>query len=451
MKIKRICAAVLCFCLLCGCGKRENSADEQPPRTATAGYTGMAGDEPELNYEAAVMRPGVLTDQVGYETGSTKIVLFRGGEQDASFEVIDRNTGSTVYSGKLEYEGVDQETGERISSGNFTGLVESGEYWIHVPVLGKSYPFQIADNLYEEVFRSSCLAFEKLWDTEAGYQEQYLTADAETICSLLIAYEYYTSIFQDNLGIEESGNGIPDLMDIIRKRVEGVMSLDSQSLDFEQLSCYVGILSQFAQDYKNIDASYASQCLGAAQEGYRQLERMNRVAFDESFYFYAAAQLYRATGYGNCHTAVKNYLNNTRSSDGQMDFYGKIAYMSCKYTVDSNLCSEIISELMEEMEALSAYSLDDPYLVCSRNLDEICGQMSKLAVVNYVITSHEYVTVQENHLHYLLGRNAEGISYIAGAGQVQKEDAGDGITGDSRKNAALILMMCEIVLTDMAD
>ena len=71
--------------------------------------------------------------------------------------------------------------------------------------------------------------------------------------------------------------------------------------------------------------------------------------------------------------------------------------------------------------------------------------MVKLAVVNYVITNHEYVTVQENHLHYLLGRNVDGISYISGVGQNQVMNAKDSITTDCYQNSALVLMMCEIM------
>ena len=33
--------------------------------------------------------------------------------------------------------------------------------------------------------------------------------------------------------------------------------------------------------------------------------------------------------------------------------------------------------------------------------------MEIIAVMNHIITNHEYATVLENHLHYLLGRNTE--------------------------------------------
>ena len=87
---------------------------------------------------------------------------------------------------------------------------------------------------------------------------------------------------------------------------------------------------------------------------------------------------------------------------------------------------------------------------CGYDLQEICESMSKLALVNYVITNHEYVTVQENHLHYLLGRNPAGLSYISGTGY-QSAETEECISADSYQSSALIFMMSEIIREEMSD
>lgn len=449
MKVKHWIAFILCICLSVGCASR--GSDSQVRNTAETeqnGYIGMAGGAVQPDYEFAAMKPGVLTDQIGYEPGGDKVVLFRGNGLSDSFSVMDAESGNTVYSGTIEYAGLDEQTGEKISAGVFTGLVENGTYYIVTPVIGESYRFRIGESLYDEVFRSSCLAFEELWETEAGYQGQNLKKDAQTIGNLLIAFEYYTGIFTDDLGTVDSGNGIPDVLDILKKRVDEVMTLAPEELTYEQLSCYVGILAQFSQDEKKFDARHSAECLLKAQEAFRLLEKKNLSGQDAGYYFYAAAQLYRATGYASYHTVIRNYLAKQGERTGSMDFYGKMAYMSCKYTVDTALCNDMITELMSQVEEISSVSSKNPYLVCSDQLQDICDQMVKFSVVNYVITNHEYVTVQENHLHYLLGRNAEGISYISGAGQRQSDTPGDSITADSYQNSALVLMMCEIILEE---
>lgn len=440
----------LCAGILFGCAGPKDPSVDAPSEGDSADYRGMAGDAAQLQYTVESMRPGVLTDQLGYGTDRRKIVLFRGSEAGTSFEVIDLSTDTAVYSGRLESAGTDIQTGEPVSYGDFSGLVENGEYRIRTPELGESYSFYIGDGLYEEVFRKSILAYEALWSTQETYAAGMLTTDAETICTLLIAYEYYTGLFTDDLGGMDSGNNIPDLMDLIRGRVERVMTLSPDRLNYEQLSCYVGILSQFAQDYRNIDADYAGACLVAAQEGWRLLEQKDRTGADGSYYFYAASELYRASGLAACHTALRNYLNAAQESGGVMDFYGKVGYLSCKNTVDVQLCSSIITALMGEVERVSAQSASNPYLVCSYDMPEIFTNMSRLAVVNYVITNHEYETVQENHLHYLLGRNETGVCYIEGIERTEKM-AAQTVTQDSLQNASLILLMCEIIHSENAD
>lgn len=443
MKKRRWYAAVLCLVLLCGCESRNAGADVQGEQVQDAGYAGMSGAGPELNYEVEAMNPRVLTDQVGYDSDSTKVVLFLGDGLGSSFHVIDADSGNMVYMGEIEYSGTDPDSGEKVSYGIFSGLVEKGNYYIQTPVIGESYPFTISDSLYTDIFRTACLQYEKLWEDGTAYTAKKLTEDAETISNLLIAFEYYTGIFSDDLGINESGNNIPDLLDMIRKRVDEIRSLEPRDLTYEQLACYSGILAQFAQDYKNFDTTYAQECLTGAQDAFRILERMDTAEQDESYFFYAIAQMYRATGNGNYNTRIKVLLSQG-AVEGKMSFFGNVAYMSCKYKVDVELCNSIMTQLMEEAEKISQTSSKSIYLICAEDLQTISENMTKLSLINYVITNHEYVTVQENHLHYLLGRNPEGVSFIYGTGQ---KNAGTKqcISENGYQNSALIFMMSEII------
>ncbi len=449
MKRTRWYAFILCLIFLTGCGKKEAEEPVEDVAVQDAGYVGMAGDAPELNYEVATMRPRVLTDQIGYDSASTKVVLFLGDGFGDTFRIVDAGTGEVVYTGEIETGKADAQTGERVGYGVFTDWSQSGDYYIQTSGIGESYPFSISDGLYTELFRSACLNFQSLWDTEEPYSPDMLQKDAETICNLLISFEYYTGIFQDDLGIAESGNEIPDMMDIIRGRVDEVLTLETEELTYEQLACYAGILAQFAQDYKGFDAVYAADCLAKAQGAVRILDKQQETVRDESYYFYALAQTYRACGYSSYHTQIKKLLTDGMVS-GEMAFYGDVAYMSTKYTVDMDLCNDMIGRWMDDVEKMSQVSSQSPYLVCDNDLQQICENMSKLAVINYIITNHEYVTVQENHLHYLLGRNAQGISYISGMGE-QSAKLGECISTDSYQNSALVFMMSEIIKGEMTD
>ena len=72
--------------------------------------------------------------------------------------------------------------------------------------------------------------------------------------------------------------------------------------------------------------------------------------------------------------------------------------------------------------------------------------MTRLAVVDHIITNHEYTTVLENHLHYFLGRNAQSISYIDGVGDRNYQIINEkmGIMKHVDLNAEFILMISAI-------
>lgn len=451
-KLKRAGILLLTICMLTGCADRQPQADEQDGgENVQPGYVGMAGERPQIQYRVSRMRPSVLTDQIGYETGSTKIVVFIGGQSGQTYEVIDAETGATVYSGKMEYAGRDEQMQRTVCYGMFTEMVEEGRYYIRAGELGESYSFAIGDVLYGDLFRRLCGSYEQLWD-QRGYEQEWLIEDARTISNLLIAYEYYTGIFGDDTGCRYSGNTIPDLIELVAQRVQQILTLDIEKLTVEELGVYAGILAKFAQDYKAVDAVTAAQCLTAAQSGYDELLEKSknggagRTDADTSLSFYAAAELFRATGYARYHMAVKDYLGRTAGSvpdshEESMEFYGKIAYLSAKYPVDTALCSEVIGAIMSEAEELAAAYNEQVYLTAAEHPGELCGDMVKFAVVNYVITNHEYVTVQENQLHYLLGRNPKGESYLPFGACLAEEM----IMDDEEQVSALILLMCEIV------
>ena len=69
--------------------------------------------------------------------------------------------------------------------------------------------------------------------------------------------------------------------------------------------------------------------------------------------------------------------------------------------------------LMQEGERIAEASKNAGLLV---NIDEKQGgaaemlrDIARLTVVDHIITNHEYAMVLQNHLHYMLGRNAESV------------------------------------------
>lgn len=101
------------------------------------------------------------------------------------------------------------------------------------------------------------------------------------------------------------------------------------------------------------------------------------------------------------------------------DFYllmAKATYLSTKWKVDHVLCGQMIEGLMREAGRIAAAAKGGPFLVESEKTDVILWDMTVVALANYAIMNHEYVTVVENHVHYLMGRNREAEILMEGTG-----------------------------------
>ncbi|MBD3188850.1 hypothetical protein GF325_18620 [Candidatus Bathyarchaeota archaeon] len=99
--------------------------------------------------------PMVLVNQVGYLPNGAKKVIFQaptGAQVPAimPFDVIDENTGTTIYTGSL----VQNETrySHAYMAGNFSGITSPGRYYVETIFEGKtckSHGFTIANDVYD--------------------------------------------------------------------------------------------------------------------------------------------------------------------------------------------------------------------------------------------------------------------------------------------------------------
>jgi endoglucanase len=137
-------------------------------------------------------------------------------------------------------------------------------------------------------------------------------------------------------------------------------------------------------------------------------------------------------------------------------FWGCVTYLSTKQKVDVTLCSDVISVLMQEAEQISYASKNSKLLINADvekgNSTEMLKSLARLAVVDHIITNHEYATVLENHLHYLLGRNLESVSYLndVGARNYKDIDPAAGIMNRIDLNAELMLTTSVILLEEQS-
>lgn len=512
MRKRILTAGLLCIMIFAGCAGAEV---EKQDEKGIADFTSME-EEPDLSYEVPVSTPGILIDQLGYMTESTKVAVFKGEEMPEKFYVVDLESGNVVYTGFPEEKGYNSEFGEYNSYGDFTELTDPGTYYIEAPVLGRSYTFTIGDDVYGDIFRESCKQYyynrcgitltaqyagdrahnachtskavlrEDIsvsldvtggWHQDEKGQKDVVTA-ARTMSVMMLAYELYGDSFGDDTGIPESGNHIPDILDEIRYEVEWLLKMQDQNTgavyagvtiyqqgsnagkasdiyvepaSTEAEKAFAMAIAKFSYLYQNYDAEYATACLKAADRAFKYAE-LDENAKKDTWGFAAAAELYRAAGQASCQKYVTDYLLTGEFADekDEITLIGCVTYISTKQPVNITLCEKIMTMLMNEAEEISGGAKNSVYMTAGNkqqdNNNELLLNMLYLAVVNHIISNHEYETVIENHLHYFLGRNHMAVSYIENAGENNYEDIDSslGIMKQFEADSKLIFMLSEI-------
>lgn len=319
------------------------------------------------------------------------------------------------------------------------------------------------------------------WHQTENGSKMVATA-ATSAANMLLAYELYGEVFTDAMNIPESGNEIPDILDEIRYEVEWLLKMQNQvngavyggvtmqeatAGDVTGAQAYVekptleatllfsAVLAKFSYLYQSYDTGYATACLQASDKAYRYAVKKAQELGEnvEETAFFAAAELYRATGYPNYHTAVKEYLIQKKylTSDSENILMGCVTYISTKQNVDVNICSEVMSCIMEKAEQVSAKARQSVYLTegnaMQDNNGELLHNMMCLTIVDHIITNHEYETVIENHMHYFMGRNAQAICYLDNIGENNYVEVDErmGIMNQFDSTGKLIFMMSEIL------
>lgn len=511
---RKIICIMLVVILLAGCAYVPELSLDAPPESGEDDSFTTLGLAPEFDYEVPESLPSILVDQLGYAADSSKVAIFCGESLPETFTVVDADSGKSVYTGKIEQKGYDGETGAYISYGDFTSFRIYGTYYIEASVIGQSYTFKITHNPYRELFRAAlkqyyynrcgltlsselagdaahnaCHTREAQMKEEAsvkldvsggwhidGAATRSVTTGCSTVCHLLLAYELFAEVFDDDTGIPESGNEVPDILDEVKYEVDwllkmqdsrsgavysSVSSADSMTLGYllyidpvtmDATIQFAAAMAKFSYLYQNYDREFATRCLQAADRAYRYAgQYLEDVSPEE--YFYASTELYRATGSYRYHNAVKDYLQQKPVEDMQDNyvFWGCVTYLSTKQKVDLNLCADLIKVLMLEGERISYASKNSKLLVSMDEQHsgsaELLKDITRLAVVDHIITNHEYATVLQNHLHYLLGRNLQSISYLDGTGSRNYADIEGkmGIMKQVELNAEFVLLLGSIM------
>ena len=382
---------------------------------------GFVGEE---KYEQSFKKPktnvNILIDLQGYAPEDKKHAYFIGENLSDTFYVYESTENRLVYSGvigKAQSDG-----GKTISCGDFSAVTEPGVYYIQTAVIGRSYSFRIAKDRYTGQLTEMEEQFAEL--TPADYY-----GEAETIqqrCEmyhsfqiLALAGQIYAERMSDSFvkKLQEHASWFLESRQqvLAQRKEEGMEKAPSEEEKARQghedyqfacaiASCYPVICAE--------DTTLASKCLREAQKAYQNAQKL--LPDGGADRYNAAAALYRVTGSYVYHGEVKK--ENTLSV--QERFWGDLYYMMSLRSVDTNLCSEKMSDFMKLCGQYSDKSGKSAYGLAAKE-EEIPDCAVQLAVADYIIVSREYRNVYKEQLHYLLyEKEPDELSHICKSAQL---------------------------------
>lgn len=405
-------------------GNGAETADmaQQPGLTEKGNYGSVLAS---YGVALPVSRPSIYVDVAGYAAGREKKVIFAGESHGRTFDVVRSRDGEVVYTGIIPGGEPDPLTGQILSVGDFTVFDEPGTYYIHTDIVGRSYAFGIAGDTYENLFLGMLKNI-----SNADMQES-----PEGVCDMVFGMHVSMYALQCNGALFEAAyqhldQGEQDQQLVTQLLYMGKwlstrqMGDGSMYGDYEATAALCGIMTMSGDMFGRYEANVGKEYQQVADAAWKWLEQQPcETESEKEARFYAASQRFKAEG-GAPYKAIAEQFLREKAEDYSGDrfvFYGVLSYISAEKGTDRDLCTYIMKDMVDRVEAIcEEVEQDFVFGTGTRTAEENISNMLHLSFVNYMTPSKEYTAIIENTIKYMGGLNEGGICYIGADGaQVQ--------------------------------
>lgn len=469
---------------------------------------------------AASAAPAVIkVNQLAFAPPASKLAVVPDTGA-SSFEVVGADGGKTVLRGRLGAPAHWKASGETVRLADFSALTTPGRYRIQIAGATLSAPFTIQTGAYRALNSAALksyyfnrsgislparhagvyarpaghpddkvlvhasaasaarpegtvIASAKGW-YDAGDYNKYIVNSGISTYTLLAAYEHFPRYFAPDVGIPESGNGLPDILDEALWNLEWMLTMQDSAdggvyhkltnktfdamvmpdqamtapryvvqkstaaaLDF---AATMATASRVFQPFERQLPGLSARMLAAAQAAWKWAEANPAQYFknpadvvtgeygdqqvdDERAW--AAAELYISTGQDSYYAAMKPQSVNATVpawSDVRALAWISLAHHRARLTpgADRALIAERIETLAAELRRqwqASPYriAMQEPDFVWGSNAVVLNGAMMLLQA--YRLSGNaDNLHAAQSGLDYVLGRNATGYSFVTGFG-----------------------------------
>lgn len=453
----------------------------------------------------------VKVNQMGYMPEDEKTFISKYVPEYNTFNILDASSKDVVYTGTFE-DGYINSVDSACCVGNFSDFKTPGKYIISVDGIGESYEFEIKENPYDEMYKDAVkmlymqrcgmeltkelagnYAHDVCHNTEAtiygtnetidvsggwhdaGDYGRYISPAAKTLADLFLTYEEGNNADSDSIGIPESGNGIPDILDEARYELDWMLKMQAKDggvyhkvtcevfpetvgpceetdplivspISFTATGDFAAVMAKASRIYKDFDSDFASQCLEASKNAYKYMEDNDALSDKVGFknpgsivtgeypdakcideFYWAATELYLATNdvtYLN--RAIELYSEGINAGLGwaEMGTYGMYAYLAADESIQTD--TKYTETLKKRFETTMANELKkikkDAYHLSlgsnypwGSNMNVANNGILYIMAAN-VLDKADYLSNAKDQLNYLLGVNPLGYCYVTGYG-----------------------------------
>ena len=468
---------------------------------------------------AAAQSSTIKLNQVGFLPQAHKLAVVPQGASGTRFEVVGAD-GKTVFEGALGAPGRWEPSGETVRVADFSALAQPGTYRVKVAGLALSDPFAIKPDAYRALgdaalkayyFNRSGIGIDArhggAWARAAGHPDdkvlvhasaasrarpqgtviaspkgwydagdynKYVVNSGIATYTLLAAFEHYPGAFKHDIGIPESGNGVPDILDEALWNLEWMLTMQdpldggvyhkltnlrfdgtvmpheanrtpryvvakstAAALDFAATMAAAGrVLAPYEKQWPGM----AARMLAAAESAWRWAEAHPKAVFknpvdvktgeygddqlDDEF-FWAASELFIATGKDAYSQALRKYdAPLTTPSWGNVRALGWISLAQARDRLAPSFDRAPIEARLDGLAAqLAETSRNAGYRVPMASKDFVWG--SNAMILNQAMMllqayrlnrKPDYLAAAQSGLDYVLGRNATGYAFVTGIG-----------------------------------
>ncbi len=381
--------------------------------TSQAVATTAVQSEPiQKEKEEPVNKENVLVNQIGYESGAQKLVIFKENYETNLFEVVNVQTDETVYRGTILQKEYNLKSDGFAAYGDFSKVTEAGEYYIDAGEYGISETFKISPNLYNELLEGQMTYFSQQNGKEPSEKDAVIKA-----ADFMLSYLYFSQMFTS-----ANEKQMPEILINTREKLEELIH-SSQGDGTE-----TAVLAMAVELYEPFDQEFSVECQTKAEEYFVGLQEEK---VDDELYW-AAAELYKLTGKREYLNVVNEYLKREEPKGfgkTAVGYYGTLAYLTTTYKTNVDQCTKLMEQLFDDAIEIVEQSSADGYKVSLQDTyqeddAEILIQNARLlTLMNIISKSKDYVLGSGNHLDYLCGRNPFHICYLSEDNEVYQSES----------------------------